>query len=66
MSIKRNHLGYRIGEGHHRAKLTDEQVAKMRRMYRPRIVGYATLAREFGCSEATAADIVNYRTRPPV
>ena len=56
--------GYRIGEGHHRAKLSDEQVAKIRRMYRPGIVGYKVLADEFGCGESTVRDIVKQMTRP--
>jgi hypothetical protein len=51
------------GENHPKARLTDEQVAKMRRMYRPGIVGYMTLAEEFGCSWRTVRDIVQYRTR---
>lgn len=62
--MKRNHLNYRVGQDHHRAKLSDEQVAKIRRMYRPRIVGYETLAREFNCGASTIRDIVTYRTRP--
>lgn len=51
------------GEKHPKAKLTDAQVAKMRRMYKPRVVGYVTLAEEFGCSWRTVRDIVTYRTR---
>lgn len=51
------------GERRHRAKLSDDQVAKIRRMYRPRIVGYRVLSREFGCAESTVRDIVKYWTR---
>jgi hypothetical protein len=51
------------GENHPKARLTDEQVAKMRRMYKPRVVSYKTLAEEFGCSWRTVCDIVHYRTR---
>lgn len=61
--MKRNHTGHRVGQDHHRAILTDEQVAKIRRMYRPRIVSYDVLAREFGCGASTIRDIVTYRTR---
>jgi hypothetical protein len=62
--MKRNHTGHRIGEWHGKARLTDEQVAKMRRMYKPGIVGYRLLAKEFGCGESTVRDICTYRTRP--
>jgi hypothetical protein len=62
--MKRNHLGYRVGECHQKEKLSDADVAKMRRMYRPGIVGMPTLAREFGCGLSTVRDIVTYRTRP--
>lgn len=61
--MKRNHTGHRVGQDHHRSKLTDEQVAKIRRMYRPRVVSYGDLAHEFGCAESTIRDIVTYRTR---
>lgn len=61
--IARNHRGWRVGERHGRAKLTDEQVRKMRRMYRPGVVGYETLAEEFGCGASTVRDIVNGWTR---
>ena len=69
--MRRNHLGYRVGEGHHRAKLTDEQVKRMRAKYeaakksaRPRDYGYRWIGGLFGVSEWTARDIVTYRTRP--
>lgn len=55
--------GYRIGEGHQRAKLSDAQVDRMRRLYRPGVVGYKSLASLFGCGESTARDICTYRTR---
>lgn len=61
--MKRNHKGYRVGQCHHRAKFTDDQVAKIRRMYRPGVVGYRTLSKEFGCGEPTIRDIVTHVTR---
>ncbi len=61
--MTRNHKGYRVGECHQRAKLTDAEVARMRRMYRPGVVGMPTLAREFHCGLSTVRDIVTYRTR---
>lgn len=63
MSVKRNRKGYRVGECHQKAKLTDAEVARMRRMYRPGIVSMPLLAREFGCGLSTVRDIVTYRTR---
>lgn len=57
-------VGRKTGERHHRAKLTDADAAKMRRMYRPGIVSMPILAREFNCGISTVRDIVTYRTRP--
>lgn len=54
----------RTGQNHHRAKLTDAQVARIRRRYIPGIVGYVVLAKEEGCSVSTVRDIVKYWTRP--
>lgn len=51
------------GERHHRAKLSDAQVARIRRRYRPGLVGYVELAREEGCAVSTVRDIVKYWTR---
>jgi DNA invertase Pin-like site-specific DNA recombinase len=49
---------------HHRAKLTDEQVRQLREQYQAHVVGYATLAKKYGCGVSTVRDIVNYYTRP--
>ena len=48
---------------HHRAKLTDEQVAQMRKEHLAYIRGYEYLAKKFGCGISTARDICTYRTR---
>lgn len=48
---------------HHRAKLTDKQVADMRKQHLAYVVGYETLAKRFGCGVSTARDICTYRTR---
>lgn len=65
MKIRRNHLGYRVGEDHQKADLTTEEVKAMRAKYQPgkRGCGYASLAHEFGCGVSTARDICTYRTR---
>lgn len=62
--MRRNQKGYRVGQGHHRAKLTDEQVAQIRERYMAYVCGYETLAREYGCAPSTVRDIVQFRTRP--
>lgn len=56
------------GEKHHRAKLTNAQVADMRKLYQSwksagSRKGYTALADVFGCSAWTARDIVTYRSR---
>lgn len=60
--VRRNHTGHRVGEDHHRAKLTDEQVSEIRARY-PAVRSYRKLAELYGCGESTVRDIVLYRTR---
>jgi DNA invertase Pin-like site-specific DNA recombinase len=48
---------------HHRAKLTDEQVRTIRRLYASGTIGYRLLAKAFKCSQWTIRDIVRYWTR---
>lgn len=64
--MKRNHTGHRVGECHHRAKLSDSDVAEMRRLRheKPWLWSYRALAEYFGCGQSTARDIVNHWTRP--
>ena len=62
--IARTHRGYRCGQGHQRAKLTDAQVAEMRHLRERHGWPYRKLAEHFGCGESTARDITTYRTRP--
>lgn len=64
MTGRRNHTGHRVGEWHHRARLTEAQVEQIRRMYRPRRVGYGALAETFGVGESTIRDIITRRTWP--
>ena len=51
---------------HHRAKLSADQVRQMRAKYLAYVVGYETLAREFGCGISTAMDVCTFRTRKNV
>lgn len=58
----------RRGERHPKARLKDEIVREMRRVYEVWRAansgkGYGTLGRIYGVSEWTARDIVTYRTR---
>jgi DNA invertase Pin-like site-specific DNA recombinase len=57
--------GYRIGESHHNAKLTDDQVEKIRCMHDCGL-GYQSIANQFGVSKSTVRDIVNFRNRATV
>lgn len=61
--MKRNHTGHRVGQDHHRAKLTDEQVRQLRQDHDNDLGGYRTLAKKYGTSRSTARDIVNGWTR---
>ncbi len=61
--IARNLDGYRIGQSHQRAKLTDTQVIEMRQLNESGKAGYRKLAQLFGCGQSTARDICTYRTR---
>lgn len=60
--IRRNHTGHRMGEHHQKARLSDGDVIKMRRMYE-QVENVAAVARAFGCSYWTCYDIVKYKTR---
>jgi len=61
--ISRNLDGYRIGQSHQRAKLTDAQVKEMRRLNESGEAGYRKLSSMFGCGQSTARDVCTYRTR---
>ena len=61
--IMRGPSGHRCGESHHRAKLSDDDVRKMRSMYKPYVRGIEFLAKHFNCGISTARDVVTYRTR---
>lgn len=63
VTLTLNERRYRIGESHHRAKLTDDQVDQMRELHEEQGVGYRTLAKQFNVSKRTVRDIVHYKTR---
>lgn len=55
----------KLGQAHHHAKLSDEDVLDMRekRETRPWLWSYHALAKHFGCGMSTVRDIVTYKTR---
>lgn len=55
--------GKKLGEAHHNAKLSDEDVERIRNLYEEGLVSYQWLAKKFGVSKATIADICTYRKR---
>ena len=57
-----NELGYRVGDSHHRAKLTDGDVELLLSL-RVEGWGYGRLAAKFEVSKRTVRDIVHGRTR---
>lgn len=61
--IALNEAGYRIGEDHQNAKLSDAQVEAMRDRHEHDGVGYRRLAKEFGCSRTQARWICTYQRR---
>ena len=57
-----NEKGHRIGESHHRAKLSDHDVDLIRAL-RDEGLTYASIAKKFDVSKETIADIVKCRSR---
>ena len=54
--------GYRVGESHHRAKLTDHEV-ELIRLLREGGMKLKEIARKFECTPENISQIVNYKTR---
>lgn len=61
--VKISENGKRIGEDHHRAKLTDAEVDKIRELYETGLFSYRKLAREFGTNRSTIQMICRYERR---
>ena len=55
--------GYRIGESHPKARLTDAQVEQIRTLYEEGFVGYRALAKWYGVPRTTIAGICSYTRR---
>lgn len=60
--IRINASGLRVGEDHQNAKLTDQEVDRMRELHEQGVT-VTELARMFEVSKGTACDIVSYRRR---
>lgn len=58
-----NERGYRVGEDHPNALLTDWEVELVRRLHEEDGLSYAVLAEKFGVSKSSVADICQYRRR---
>ncbi|MDR0250201.1 MAG: hypothetical protein LBI35_02655 [Burkholderiales bacterium] len=58
MKVAINSRGYRIGQGHHRAKYSDDLVRRIVELY-DNGVGYKNLSRKFNIPRSTVRDICN-------
>lgn len=59
--MRRAPSGHRIGDDHHNARLTSDDVRLIRSLSAVGL-GYPTLARKFCVGESTVRDVVTYRT----
>jgi hypothetical protein len=62
LAIKRGVNGYRIGDSHHRAELTDHEVELMRQL-RDGGMRVAELARRFDRSKGYVSKVCNFALR---
>ena len=58
-----NDVGRVVGEGHYKAKLSDEEVEKIRDLREHHGFTYGMIARRFGASKDTIVAICSYRRR---
>lgn len=61
--MARNARGYRVGEGHHRARYSDATVERARQLYEEEGLGCTWISRMLGVPWRTVVDWVQYRTR---
>lgn len=61
--IGTNSKGYLVGEYHHRARLSDDQVEQLRSTREEKGTSYAELAKMFGISKSSVRDLVTYQRR---
>ena len=58
-----NERGNRVGETHHRARLTDHEIDLMRELWEEGEITLPELAEKFECNRAYAWQVVNYQRR---
>lgn len=58
-----NEKGLRVGESHQRAKLTNAEVDRMRKLHEEEGFGYRRLARMFEVGRTTVCQICRYEVR---
>lgn len=58
-----NDKGYAIGEDHRNAKLTNEQIDRIRDLHEDHGLKYSQLAEMYGVSKSMIAGICQYRRR---
>lgn len=58
-----NDKGLRVGEDHQRAKLTDQDVERMRQLHEVDGIGYRRLCKMFEVSHTAVRRICNYEMR---
>lgn len=61
-TVKRNENGYRIGDTHHRAKLTDHEVELIRQLHGEGMKA-RDIAKKFGISKGQASKILRHQQR---
>jgi len=62
-AIRRAPTGHRIGESHHRAKLTDTDVDNMRELHEVHGLTYDDLVDKFETPKSTIQYICSYKSR---
>ena len=65
INISYNEQGYRVGQGHHNAKLTDQRVEELI-SDRDKGMTYLQIARKYGLSKSGVAGIISGRRRSQV
>ncbi|RLJ20000.1 hypothetical protein DJ031_06730 [bacterium endosymbiont of Escarpia laminata] len=61
--IQRNEKGFRVGESHQKARLSDVDVDLMRELHEVHGLKKAVIARKFNANYFTVCAILNYKSR---
>lgn len=60
--VKRNRKGWRVGDSHHNAKLTDHEIELLRQLFADGMT-VCELASKFDISKGHVSKIIGYRQR---